>query len=224
MLRAMIFDFDGVIADTEPLHFRAFQQVLNGTVWELSHEEYFSRYLGLTDAAMLRKLAEDRRLAGRGDEWSLLLQGKYEAYLGMIEDGMEVTPGLEQFLASIPASIPLAICSGARRREIELILRHNRMRERFMSIVSCEDVPTSKPDPTGYRLAFQHLLKREPTLSVSETLAIEDSQLGLEAAKAAGLRTMAIKPVGSMVDVSAAESAREDFRNLTFEKLCALYK
>src|SRR5256885_10129581 len=116
VLRAIIFDFDGVIADTEPLHFRAFEQVLAGTPWQISEEQYFSQYLGLTDKAMLEKLTIDRATPFAVGQLAELLQKKYDSYLAMIAGGVEPTPGLREFLASVPAKCPLAICSGARRK------------------------------------------------------------------------------------------------------------
>jgi beta-phosphoglucomutase len=224
ILRAIIFDFDGVIADTEPLHFRAFERVLARTPWQISEEEYFSRYLGLTDKVMLERLTVDRATPFAAGKLSALLQRKYDTYLAMIADGIEPTPGLREFLATIPPQIPLAICSGARRKEIELLLRHIGISGRFVTIVSSEDVPTSKPDPDGYLLTLGRLQSVLPNLSARSVLAIEDSALGLRAAHDAGLRTMAIKPGHSKVDVSLAESLRPDFGNLTFEYLDGLYK
>src|SRR6185295_7195626 len=108
---------------------------------------------------------------------------------------------------------------GARRKEIELILAHIGIRDRFAAIVSSENVPTSKPDPTGYLLALTHLQKTLPDVQPEQVLAIEDSPLGIRAARAAALRTLAIKAVHSSVDVSLANMVAEDFRSLDFVSL-----
>jgi beta-phosphoglucomutase len=222
MIRAIIFDFDGVIADTEPLHFRAFEKVLTGTPWEITEEQYFSRYLGLTDKAMLEKLTVDRNTHFAAGQLAELLQKKYEAYLGMIANGIEPTPGLLEFMQTIPPECPVAICSGARRKEIELILSHIGICERFVTIVSSEDVQTSKPDPAGYVLTLRQLQERMADLDELDVLAIEDSPLGIRAAQGAGMRTLAIVS-DSQVDVSQADSRIPNFIGLTLERLNRSY-
>lgn len=219
MIRAIVFDFDGVIADTEPLHFRAFEKVLAETPWQITEEQYFTRYLGLTDKAMLERLTSDRNTPFAAGQLAELLQKKYEYYLAMIANGIEPTPGLLSFMQTIPPECPVAICSGARHREIELILAHMGIRERFVNVVSSEDVRTSKPDPSGYLLTLKYLRERVSRLEASEVLAIEDSPLGIEAAALAGMKTMAIQPAHSRVNVSRADAQVPDFVGINFAQL-----
>lgn len=232
MLRAIIFDFDGVIADTEPLHYAAFERVLRDTPLAITREEYFARYVGLSDRVFLERLAVDRR-AALGDELKRFYDEKYQVYLELIGQGTSLIAGLDEFLAGLPANLPVAICSGARRPEIDLILSQHDLASRFPIIISSEDVHSSKPEPHGYLMALhklraKHLYGKEHTKDVDPIqampadfcLAIEDSPQGILAARAAGMRTLAMLPSHIASDVSAADMRRENFRGLTWDDLC----
>ncbi len=237
MLRAIIFDFDGVIADTEPLHFAAFERVLRDSPLAITREEYFARYVGLSDRVFLERLAADRRATSAGDfaasELSRYYDEKYHVYLELVRQGTTLIAGLREFLGDLPANLPVAICSGARRPEIDLILSQHDLASRFPIIISSEDVHSSKPEPHGYlmtlhRLRAKHLYGNEKSRDVDPVeampadscLAIEDSPQGILAARAAGMRTLAMLPSHIGSDVSAADLRRENFRGLTWDDLC----
>lgn len=232
MLRAIIFDFDGVIADTEPLHFAAFERVLRDTPLALTREEYFARYVGLSDRVFLERLAADRRAAVT-NELPRYFDEKYQVYLELIGRGTSLIAGLREFLADLPTTLPVAICSGARRPEIDLILSQHDLASRFPIIISSEDVHSSKPEPHGYlmtlhKLRARHLYGSEKSRDIDPVdampadscLAIEDSPQGILAARAAGMRTLAMLPSHIASDVSAADLRRENFRGLTWDDLC----
>lgn len=232
MLRAIIFDFDGVIADTEPLHFAAFERVLRDTPLAITREEYFARYVGLSDRVFLERLAADRR-APAGDELKRFYDEKYIVYLELIGKGTSLIPGLREFLADLPTNLPVAICSGARRPEIDLILSQHDLMSRFPIIISSEDVHSSKPEPHGYlmtlhKLRAKHLDSDEKLrnadpinlMPADACLAVEDSPQGILAARAAGMRTLAMLPSHIGSDVSAADLRRENFLGLTWDDLC----
>lgn len=232
MLRAIIFDFDGVIADTEPLHYAAFERVLRDTPLAITREEYFARYVGLSDRVFLERLAADRR-AAFGDELKRFYDEKYQVYLELIGQGTSLIAGLNEFLADLPANLPVAICSGARRTEIDLILSQHNLASRFPIIVSSEDVHSSKPEPHGYLMTLhklralylygkEHAKDVDPieAMPADSCLAIEDSPQGILAARAAGMRTLAMLPSHIESDVSAADLRRENFRGLTWDDLC----
>ncbi len=215
MLRALIFDFDGVIADTEPLHLRAFQHALREVSLELSPEDYFHRFLGLNDAALMRAVLETAGRPAPADELSRLLRVKDAAYFRLIATGLETRPGVADFIRRAAAVWPLAICSGARRREIETILAHAGLAAAFRFVVSADDVAASKPDPAGYLLAVERMRKHAPGLHPAECLAIEDSPFGLQAARAAGLRTLAVSGVLTADDHRPAEAFVDDWSPVT---------
>ena len=208
MPAAIIFDFDGVIADTEPLHFRAFRKVLAGRGIDLCQEEYFGRYLGLNDATLLRRLCSDRGLAL--PDVSSIRELKDAEYERLIEAGLELLPGVRSLIERSAAHRPLAICSGARRKEILMVLRQHGLTDYFAAVVATEDVPLSKPDPAGFRRALELLRKESPSLRADECLVIEDSLLGIQAARAAGMRVLAVLgPVGHPARVEYDRRAAE---------------
>src|ERR1043166_277576 len=143
---AIIFDFDGVIADTEPLHFEAFCEVLGDRGMTLSRDEYFGKSLGLNDGTMLQRLFADRRQPLEDSEIQNLRGVKDAVFERLISQGMELLPGVQSFVENASRRWPLAICSGARRSEILAILGRHGLLRRFAVIVATDDVPISKPD------------------------------------------------------------------------------
>ena len=121
-LQAIVFDFDGVIADSEPLHLRAYQQALAEEGIALSREEYFERYLGYDDVGMLEALASDRGLAMTGGHITALVARKGEKLQAMLNGGEVLFPGAAAFVRTAAAAVPIAIASGALRHEIVQII------------------------------------------------------------------------------------------------------
>jgi len=195
MLRAMIFDFDGVIADSEPLHFRAFRDILHAEGLDLSERRYYEAYLGFADRDLfIHGYAENGRPLDAGDVDALVAR-KSRRYLELVERELVILPGVEPFVRSAAARWPLAICSGALRREIETILELAGLRACFGVIVSADDVDACKPDPAGYLLALERLNATDgfdPPLRAAECLVVEDSLPGLAAADAAGMPSLAV--------------------------------
>ena len=111
MLRALIFDFDGVIADTEPLHHQAFRQALREVSLDLSADDYFHRFLGLNDAALMRAALEAAGRTPAPDDLPRLLRIKDAAYFRRIAAGLEPRPGVADFIRRAAAEWPLATVS-----------------------------------------------------------------------------------------------------------------
>jgi beta-phosphoglucomutase len=193
-LRAIVFDFDGVIANSEPLHYRAFRDVLAGAGVELSEQDYYSTYLGFDDVGVFATLNADR-----GRNWSErdladLVADKALRLAELERDVSVLFPGAAEAIRRAAAAVPLAIASGALGPEIRRVLKRADLTQHFAAIVSAEDTPLSKPAPDPYELAVA-LLRRQvggETLKASECVAIEDSRWGLDSARTAGLRTVAI--------------------------------
>src|SRR3972149_5957479 len=118
MLRAIIFDFDGVIADTEPLHYRAFCKVLAGLSITVTPDEYFAKYVGLSDREFIQRLFKELGLPLPDPIRVRWQRAKDAAYRARIESGMAIWPGVAEFVPMVARRWPLAICSGARRVEI----------------------------------------------------------------------------------------------------------
>lgn len=207
-LRAIIFDFDGVIADTEPLHFAALQRVLAGIDITLTEAEYYADYLGFDDrGCFLAALRAHRRetsptLVGE------LMDRKAQAYLAAIRDHLAIFPGVRELVHDAATRVPLAIASGALRNEIEVILEEAGLRKAFSHITSAEDVTRGKPAPDPFLHAMAGLNRQpaQPTLTPQECLVIEDSLPGIRAARAAGMKVLAVANTHTVQDLGEADA------------------
>jgi beta-phosphoglucomutase len=193
MIRAVVFDFDGVIADSEPLHFTAFRDVLDQQGIELAKSDYYDRYLGYDDVGVFRTVSGDRLLNWSDDRVAALVRRKAIRLEELERHGSVLFPGAEAAVRRLAQSLPLAIASGALRAEIVRVLEQAGMSECFVAVVAAEDSPVSKPAPDPYLRAVELLAgAMSQSLKPSECVAIEDSQWGLESARTAGLHTVAV--------------------------------
>ena len=186
-MRAIVFDFDGVLADSEPLHLAACQEVFASVGVELTREEYYAKYLGYDDPTMFRVLAAERGWTFDQAQIQALIAEKARIFDGIIETRDVLFPGAAACIERLAADFPVGIASGALRHEIELILRRAGLAHHIRFIVASGDTPNSKPAPDPYARAAE--LHGVPP---SACVAIEDSRWGIESAKAAGLKCVAI--------------------------------
>ena len=194
MLRAVIFDFDGVITDSEILHLRAFNRVLAQHGIEITKKDYYKEYLGLTDIDCFKLVADRNQIDLDDGGIENLVKQKNRIFEELAETEGQIIEGVRDFLQMLKENnIPMAICSGAVRAEIELILQQARLRPFFAVIVSAEQVKKGKPHPEGFLLTLQKLNSRgsDPILP-DQCVVIEDSHWGLKAAMAAGMHTVAV--------------------------------
>lgn len=195
----VIFDFDGVIADTERLHLAALQEVLRPRGVTLSVEEYESGYLGSTDYDLLVALATDRSLDWRSDDIESMISDKGEAFDRLLAKGSVVYPAAIPCVKRLAASgVTLAIASGAFRREIEAILDGAGLRKFFPVIVGAGEYAEGKPSPAPFLEAA-----KQTGLPAEAAVAIEDSPWGLTSARDAGCATIAITNTYSRSALSA---------------------
>jgi HAD superfamily hydrolase (TIGR01509 family) len=193
MIRAVVFDFDGVLANSEPLHFAAFRDVLDQQGVELTKNDYYDRYLGYDDVGVFRAVSGDRGLNWNGDRLAALVQRKAIRLEELERHASVLFPGAEAAVRRLSESLPLAIASGALRAEILRVLEQAGMSQCFVGVVAAEDSPASKPAPDPYLRAVELLAGgMGQSLKPAECVAIEDSQWGLESARAAGLHTVAV--------------------------------
>ena len=221
MLRAVIFDFDGVITDSEILHFRAFNAVLAQYGFQLTKPEYYKEYLGMSDADCFKALIAEGRLPIQEPQIKSLGQQKTRIFEKLARTEGKIIEGVREFLDTLAAAkVPIAICSGALRAEIELILEEAGLRSYFDAIVSAEEVKHGKPDPEGFLLALEKLndLWPEP-LTPERCIVIEDSHWGLKAAKAAGMRTIAVTNTYDAAQLKQADEVVARLDELTMEDL-----
>ncbi len=224
MLRAIIFDCDGVIADTEPLHYRAFVKLLSGLVPVPSEADYFLKYVGLTDDAFIETLFAEADRPLDADRRRQLVRDKARTYRAMIDGGLALLPGVEALIRRVAPRWPLAICSGALRDEIEFLLTPRGLLPFFNVIVSAESVPTSKPAPDGYLLACRLLAEKLPGLMPGECLAIEDSRHGVAAAQSAGMKVLAVGPLAQSCRPSPADLTAADITQVSDDHLAVLFR
>ena len=192
-LHAIILDFDGVIANSERLHLRAYQDVLDGTGLTLTDAAYYDRYLGFDDYGVLRALAADGGRSLPDAEIETLVAAKGQRYDTLASQGEMLFPGAADFIREAAAAVPLAIASGALTQEIDHVLEQAGLRDRLLAVVGADQTAQSKPAPDPYLEAFARMQTASGrTLDPRRTVAVEDSRWGLESARAAGLRTVAV--------------------------------
>jgi HAD superfamily hydrolase (TIGR01509 family) len=224
-LQAIVFDFDGVIANSEPLHLTAFQRTLAEDGVTLTPEEYYAHYLGYDDVGMFEALGRDRSLDLTGGRVGDLVQRKGEHMKRLMHSGAVLFPGAAEFIRAAAAEVPIAIASGALRHEIDEIIDAAGVSDLFAAIVAAGDTPESKPSPAPYRLAFERLQQRAGSLDPRRSVAIEDSRWGLESARGAGLRLVGVTSSYPAEELSDAELVVEGLRALTLpalDRLCAM--
>jgi beta-phosphoglucomutase len=222
MIRAVVFDFDGVLANSEPLHYRAFRDVLAEQSIPLSEADYYAKYLGFDDAGAFEAIATDLGRGWRPGQMATLIERKAHLMEALERNASVLFPGARDAILRMAAFGPIAIASGALRVEIERVLERERLRGHFPVLVSADDTPLSKPDPAPYRLAVEQLAKGDGALAPNECVAVEDSRWGLQSARAAGLRTIAITHSYSADQLTEADRVISHLDTLTAELLRAL--
>jgi beta-phosphoglucomutase len=191
-LRAIVFDFDGVIANSEPLHFRGYRDVLAGERIALTEPDYYAQYLGFDDVGAFEAIGRKHGADWTGAQIAALVARKAVRLEELERDVSVLFPGAADAIRRAAASLPIAVASGARGEEVRRVLVRERLIDCFTAIVAAEDTPASKPAPDPYLRALALLAPACPRLRAAECVAIEDSRWGLESARAAGLRTVAV--------------------------------
>ena len=220
MLKAIIFDFDGVIADTEPLHLKAFQLTLLEEGLELTGEEYAANYLAYDDKTFFKELFKDRNFDHNESTISEFINRKSKHFNNVLKGNILILEGVPDFISQLSNLYPLAIGSGALRAEIIEILEYVGLRHHFDIIVSADDVENCKPDPEVYSKVLGHLNDSGSVqISAHECLVIEDSLSGIEAAHSAGMKCLAITNSYSTEDLSKAELITDSLKSVTLAQI-----
>ena len=204
MLRAIVFDFDGVLANSEPLHFQSFRDVLAARGVTLTETDYYARYLGFDDAGAFAAIGRDRQRNWSRDEIAGLIREKADQMTELERHVSILFPGAAEIVRQTAATIPIAIASGALGHEIRRVLDREGLTACFDAIVAAEDTPRSKPAPDPYEKAVALLrTTRLENLTPGECAAVEDSTWGLQSAREAGLRTVGVAQSYAAADLSA---------------------
>jgi beta-phosphoglucomutase len=222
-LDAIIFDFDGVIADSERLHLRAYQDVLAPLGLDLPDADYYATYLGYDDRGTFRVFAEARGLHWTPAQVDRLIDAKKTRYEQLAAEGAMLFPGAAGFIRQAAAAVPIGIASGALTSEIEEILDKAELRGCFTAIVGADQTARSKPSPDPYLEAFHRISGAGHAVTPSRTVAIEDSRWGLVSADTAKLRLVAVTNTYNAAELAPfAELIVDGLHDLTLEALDAL--
>ena len=220
---AIVFDFDGVVVDSEPLHYQAFVMVGKSIGFSFSYDQYVAQYIGFDDRDAFRLMlavsgedATDERLAQ-------LCADKQKAFdvlapMAAASGAIAIPGALDLIDAAHAAGRPMAIASGATQADIHLMLTLLDRRDRFELIVAADDVEKSKPDPSTYALAAERL-----GIDPARCLAIEDTKAGLMSAQGAGMMTLGLTTTGSAEHLAMAGRVLDDLSGVTLAQLDAWY-
>jgi beta-phosphoglucomutase len=190
-LRAAVFDFDGVLVDSEPLHYRALRDALRPEGVEISEEDYLQRLLAYDDREAIRLALEHHRQSTDPARRQRIEARKVEIFARLIPE-IPVFEGARDLVRSLEEEMPLAIASGARHEEVDAILRGVGLRDAFEAIVGAEDALRTKPHPAPYLEAARRLAQRTPGLAPTDCVAFEDSMAGIASALGAGMKVVGV--------------------------------
>lgn len=228
MLRAIIFDFDGIIVDSEPLILTLTQEMAAREGWTVSEEDYYRDYLALDDRGMVEHLYASHGQSidfARRDE---VVAWKCQRYQDIIRNGLPPIAGAAEFITEMAGHYPLAIASGSLRVEIHHLLAKMGLREKFSVLATADDCQRSKPDPEVYLLALLRLQAlpnfRDQPLQAGECLAIEDAPLGVIAAHAAGFKCLALTHSRPSEELQHADLIAPGFAAVDKRDVVALFR
>lgn len=237
-IRAVIFDFNGVLVDDEAVHFALFREVLSQEGVEITERDYHERYLGYDDRACFEAALLDAGQVADRERLDALIARKAQRYIQVADQDLRFFPAAAKTLEILADHWPIAICSGALRSEIEYGLRRLNRLDRIAAIVSAEDADKCKPDPEGYSRALTALRDyysvskggdfsparpdvsdRVCDLSATNCLVVEDSLAGIISAKGAGMRAVGVTHTYSAQELlqSGADAVIGDLATLTPE-------
>ena len=196
-LKAVLFDFNGVIIKDEAIHQQLIEEILIEENLRPSPQEYREICLGRSDRVCITELLKRRGRFVSESYLNQLVIRKAGAYQRQLETlpKLPIYPGLEDLIFKIRvAQLPMGVVSGALRSEVELVLNRAGVAQHFSVIVAGDDIKVSKPEPDGYLLAVERLNQQYPNLKAqaSECLAIEDTPAGIQAAKRAGMQVVGV--------------------------------
>lgn len=195
-LQAVVFDFDGIIVDSEPLHHRAFCRVLEPLNLPLSWGRYYEHYLGFDDRDVLRHRFKEEGIHLDEPTMRKLMAEKARVLVEIIRsEGVKAYPGVVELVHALSGQLPVALCSGALASDIDPVLDILKLEKCFSARITADQVHVSKPDPESYRCVFAALCGKFPerVTDASRCLAIEDTPAGIDAARGAGLRVLAVR-------------------------------
>ena len=194
--KAFLCDFDGVLVDLEPLHCKAWQEILKPLGPSFTDEEYDQKYLGLNDRDIAKKIFGGRKRLLSPHFSEELIRKKEIHAKGLFLKGIPIIEGAPEFLEKACTIGPIALVTGALPGEVYFVLDQLQWRHYFSFIITAADVERGKPDPEGYLKAYEKIRTMKiwtPALEKKDCLILEDSQYGIEAAERAEIPCKVIK-------------------------------
>jgi len=225
MLCAVIFDFNGIIVDDEPIHFNLFQRVLGEEGIILTEDAYYARYLGFDDRGAFIAGFRDNDRSLTDQKLSELIARKALYYQDAIRNHVVIFPGVKTLIYELAPSVPLAVASGALRHEIATILTTAGLLNYFQVIVSAEDVKQGKPEPEIFLRVLAKLnAGASPQIQPANCIVIEDSKEGIRGARQAGMKCLAVTnshPAELLGEANAVVKSLEEVMLPFLQQLCA---
>jgi len=227
-IRAIIFDYNGVIADDETPHFLTFQQALQEDGLALTKEDYYGAYLGMDERNCATALVES--VIGTQDPARIqrILDRKaalFRDYTATYKP--QLFPGVVEFVKPAGRRYRLAIASGGRMEQIEFALRDTPIEKDFAVIASSEDTVIGKPDPAIYQVTLDRINRLQPRprppIGPEECLVIEDSLAGIHSAKAAGMQVIGLATTYQATQLSEAHLVIPSLEGLSMDRLEKLF-
>ena len=195
MIKAIFFDFNGVIIDDETIQMKAYQEVLSGHEIAVTEELYFAA-LGMDDKTFVQSMFAHAKKPLSDPLLEEVLGAKTDLHRQMIEE-LPLFPGVLTFLKAASREFQLGLVSMANLTEVSYVFQRANLTPLFSVIVTAEDASVCKPAPDCYLAGLRKLnekrqQERELPLLASECLAVEDSPPGIQSARAAGMRTLGV--------------------------------
>ena len=208
MIKAIFFDFNGVIIDDEPIQMKAYQDVLRGHDVDLKEEWYFGA-LGMDDRTFVRSMFARAGKPLTDEMLESVQRAKTSLHREIIKDELPLFPGVLTFLKATTRHFSLGLVSMANKDEVSYVFERANLGPLFSVVVTAEDTSVCKPAPDCYHCGLAKLNEKRQgerllPLLASECLAIEDSPPGIESARGAGMRTLGITNTVSEADLRAA--------------------
>lgn len=216
-LEALVFDFDGIIVNSEPVHFEAYQRVLKPRGLGFSWAEYEQNYMGLDDRDAFRRYFERIGQPADAAAVAAIITEKALAFQALAVHAQPF-PGVVELARAASCRIKVALCSGAMRSDIIPVVTRLGLLEHLLTVVTADDVARSKPDPTCYRMTLDRIGARDP----SRCVAIEDTPAGIAAARGAGMRVVAVTNSHEAAKLQDADARIASLGNLALRDLAAL--
>ena len=215
MIKAVIFDFDGVIVDSEPLHLRAFQRTVETLGLKLSTADYYLRYLACDDRSFFRRFLEDSGQECTEREIARLVREKGVCFEEMLGEDIRIFPGVVEFLEAVRGRFHVAIGSGALTEEINLILGRKGLSGFFGFVIGADDTENPKPSPEVYLKCLERLRRDyDSTITAAHCIVFEDSPHGVLAAKRAGMKCVGITNSCSGDELALADRVADSFSEI----------